>query len=384
MRFAASANPRPSVPLSRPAAASVHEIRNGTVKKMRGTVFHGPHDVRVERVDDPKLQTPTDALVRITRAGICGSDLHCYHGAMPAVPGFVLGHEGVGVVEEVGAGVDGLKKGDRVVVSGLVACGRCFFCRRGQPSQCAESGSAVFGYGSSSAGKLGWLGGEQSEAVRVPMADYTCYRLPDAIDDDVAVFLADILPTSFFGAINGNIRPGDTVAIFGCGPVGLCAVMSAKLFGPAEVIAVDSIPYRLELARKLGAFAVDTENAQQTILDRTDGRGADVTIEAVGNDAALTAAIMSARGGGTVSVIGVFAAPSFNFPIGYAFMRDLKFSIGLVNINAHIPELARLIEKGALDPRPLISHIMPLDDAAKGYEIFNARKDNVMKVLLKP
>ena len=351
---------------------------------MKGTVFHGPHDVRVERVDDPALQTPTDALVRITRAGICGSDLHAYHGAMPVVTGFVLGHEGVGVVEEVGAGVGRLKKGQRVVVSGLVACGRCFFCRRAQPSQCSESGSAVFGYGSAAAGKLGWLGGEQSEAVRVPMADYTCYPLPDAIDDDVAVFLADILPTSYFGAVNGNIRPGDTVAIFGCGPVGLSAVLSAKLFGPAEIIAVDSIPYRLELARKLGALAVDCEKANQTILDRTDGRGADVTIEAVGNDAALMAAIMAARGGGTVSVIGVFSAESFSFPIGYAFMRDLTFRIGLANINAHIPELSRLIEKGTLNPRPLISHIMPLDEAAKGYEIFNARKDNAMKVLLKP
>jgi len=351
---------------------------------MKGTVFHGPRDVRVERVDDPALETPTDALVRITRAGICGSDLHFYDGSLPIAPGFVLGHEGVGVIEEVGAGVDRLKKGDRVVVSGVVACGRCFFCRRGQSSQCAQSGSAVFGYGAQSAGKLGWLGGEQSEAVRVPMADYTCYPLPDAVDDNAAVFLADILPTGFFGALNGNIRPGDTVAIFGCGPVGLCAVMSAKLFGPAEVIAVDSIPYRLEWARKLGATPVIADQAHQTILDRTEGRGADVTIEAVGNDSALTAAIMAARPGGTVSVIGVFGTPSFNFPIGYAFMRDLTFRIGLANINAHIPELARLIERGAIDPRPLISHVMALDDAARGYEIFNARKDNVMKVLLKP
>jgi threonine dehydrogenase-like Zn-dependent dehydrogenase len=351
---------------------------------MKGTVFHGPHDVRVERVDDPTLQQPTDVLVRITRASICGSDLHPYHGEFPIVPGFVLGHEGVGVIEDVGAGVSGLKKGQRVVVSGLVACGRCFFCRRGQPSQCSEAGSAVFGFGSNSAGKLGWLGGEQAEAVRVPMANYTCYPLPDAIDDDAAVFLADILPTSYFAAINGNIRPGDTVAIFGCGPVGLCSVLSAKLFGPAEIIAVDNVPHRLELARKLGATPVKLEQAQQTILDHTEGRGADVAIEAVGNEAALTAAIMAARGGGTVSVIGVFAAPSFNFPIGYAFMRDLTFRIGLANINAHIPELARLIERGALDPRPLISHVLPLDDAAKAYEIFNARKDNVVKVLLKP
>src|SRR5882762_5707697 len=142
---------------------------------MKGTVFHGPHDVRVERVADPTIKTPTDALVRITRAGICGSDLHFYHGAFPIEPGFVLGHEGVGVIEEVGAGVERLKKGQRVVVSGVVACGRCFFCRRGQSSQCAEAGGAVFGYGANSAGKFGTLGGEQSEAVRVPMADYTCY-----------------------------------------------------------------------------------------------------------------------------------------------------------------------------------------------------------------
>jgi threonine dehydrogenase-like Zn-dependent dehydrogenase len=162
--------------------------------------------------------------------------------------------------------------------------------------------------------------------------------------------------------------------------------MCAKLFGPAEVIAVDSIPYRLEAARKLGAMPVNRGDgsAHPAILDLTDGRGADVTIEAVGNESALTAAIMAARGGGTVSVIGVFGMPWFNFPIGHAFMRDLTFRIGLANINAHIPELVRLMERGAIDPRPLISHVMPLDDAAKGYEIFSARTDNVMKVLLKP
>ena len=355
---------------------------------MKGTVFHGPHDVRVEQVDDPALKTPTDAMVRITRAGICGSDLHFYEGALPIVPGFVLGHEGVGVIEEVGAGVVALKKGDRVVVSGVVACGRCYFCRRGQSSQCAESGSAIFGYGANSAGKLGWLGGAQSEVVRVPMADYTCFALPDAIDDDAAVFLADMLPTAFFGALNGNIRPGDTVAIFGCGPVGLCAVMCAKLFGPAQVISVDSIPYRLELARKLGATPVNrgsgSGSSLQAIAELTDGRGADVTIEAVGKENALNSAIMSARGGGTVSVIGVFGMPWFNFPIYHAFTHDLTFRIGLANINAHIPELVRLMETGAIDPRPLISHVMPLDDAAKGYDIFSARTDNVMKVLLKP
>ena len=215
---------------------------------MKGTVFHGPHDVRVERVDDPTLQyAPTDALVRITRAGICGSDLHFYHGAFPIEPGFVLGHEGVGVIEEVGSGVDRLKKGDRAqsprawshaADASAVGAARPRNARKADPRFSATARVLAWR-------KLGWLGGEQSEAVRVPMADYTCYPLPAAIDDDAAVFLADILPTAYFGAINGNIRPGDSVAIFGCGPVGLCAVMSAKLFGPAEVIAVDSIPYRL-------------------------------------------------------------------------------------------------------------------------------------------
>ena len=219
----------------------------------------------------------------------------------------------------------------------------------------------------------GWAASNRKRcASRWPTTPAT--RSPTQSTTTAAVFLADILPTAYFGAINGNIRPGDTVAIFGCGPVGLCAVMTAKLFGPAEVIAVDSIPYRLELARKLGAFAVDAAEAPQTILDRTEGRGADVTIEAVGNENALTSAIMAARGGGTISVIGVFAVPYFNFPIGYAFAQDLTFRIGLANINAHIPQLSRLIEKGTLNPRPLISHTMPLDDAAKGYEILTPEK----------
>jgi alcohol dehydrogenase len=351
---------------------------------MKGAVFHGPHDVRVERVPDPKIKSPTDALVRITRAAICGSDLHFYRAELPVEPGFVLGHEGVGVIEEVGASVTRLKKGQRVVVSGVVACGECFFCRRGQPSQCDVTGAGVFGYGRNSAGKLGELGGEQSEAVCVPMADYTCYPLPDAIGDDAAVFLADILPTAYFGALGGDIRPGDTVAVFGCGPVGLCAVLAAQLFGPAEVIAVDSVPYRLELAKKLGATPVTLAEANQKILNSTDGRGADVSIEAVGNEGALNAAFENVRGGGTVSMVGVMGKPTWEYPMMLAFRRDLTFRVGLANINAHIPELARLIAAGRIDPRPIISHVLPLDQAAHGYQIFDARTEGAIKILLKP
>src|SRR5215831_13347647 len=251
--FAAAANANPSVRLSRRLRPRPdwRRLRQRHLR-MKATVFHGPRDVRVETVPDPIVKSPTDAIVRITRAAICGSDLHSYHGNQQVVPGFVLGHEGVGVVEEVGKAVSHLKKGQRVVVAGAVACGQCFFCRRGQVAQCSVSGAAVFGYGKNFAGTFGEIGGEQAEAVTVPLADYTCYALPDSIHDEAAIFLADILPTGYFGALIGDIRPGATVAIFGCGPVGLCATRAEQLFGPAEVIAVDELPYRLALARKLG------------------------------------------------------------------------------------------------------------------------------------
>ena len=351
---------------------------------MKATVFHGPRDVRIEKVPDPALKSPTDAIVRITRAAICGSDLHSYHGNQQVMPGFVLGHEGVGVIEEVGKGVTHLKKGQRVVVAGAVACGDCFFCRRGQVAQCIVSGAAVFGYGRNFAGTFGDIGGEQAEAVTVPLADYTCFPLPDAITDDAAVFLADILPTGYFGAINGNIKPGDIVAVFGCGPVGLCAIIASQLFGPAEVIAVDSFPYRLELARKLGATAVKIDEAQKTILDHTDGRGADVTIEAVGHISALEGAFQGVRGGGTLSMVGVISDPSTSFPMMLAFMKGVRFQTGLANIRSNIPHLARLMEHGKIDPRPIISHTLPLDETPYGYKIFDARSEGALKVLIKP
>ncbi|MGO9603054.1 MAG: zinc-binding dehydrogenase [Candidatus Binataceae bacterium] len=351
---------------------------------MKATVFHGPRDVRIEKVPDPVIKSPTDAIVRITRAAICGSDLHSYHGNQQVMPGFVLGHEGVGVIEEIGAGVSHLKKGQRVVVAGAVACGECFFCRRGQVAQCSVSGAAVFGYGKNFAGTFGDIGGEQAEAVTVPLADYTCYALPDSVTDDAAIFLADILPTGYFGAINGDIHPGDTVAIFGCGPVGLCAIIAAQLFGPAEVIAVDNFPYRLELARKLGATPVTIAEAQKTILDHTDGRGADVTIEAVGHVSALEAAFTAVRGGGALSMVGVISDPSISFPMMMAFMKDLTFRTGLANIRSNIPHLAKLIERGKIDPRPIISHTLSLDETPYGYKIFDARTEGALKVLLKP
>lgn len=351
---------------------------------MKAAVFHGPRDVRVETVPDPTITSPNQAVVKITRAALCGSDLHAYHGRDPYVPGFVIGHEAVGIVEEVGAAVTRFRKGDRVVVSCVVSCGECFFCRRGQPAQCSESGPAVLGFGVNAAGKLGEVGGCQAQAVAVPFADYTLYPLPEAIDDDLAVFLADILPTAYFGALNGDIRPGDTVAVFGCGPVGLCAVMTASLFGPAEIIAVDMVPYRLELARKLGAVAIHVSEATQKIMERTEGRGADVCIEAVGASASLDAALASARPGATVSMIGVLSAPTYEFPMMLSLMRGLTFRVGLGNMRNNIPHLARLVEKGRIDPRPLISHTFPLDKVPYGYQIFDAHTEGALKVLIKP
>jgi alcohol dehydrogenase len=351
---------------------------------MKATIFHGPRDVRVESVPDPKITAPNQAIVRITRAAICGSDMHSYHGRDQMLPGFVLGHEAIGIVEETGTAVTHIKKGQRVVIACVVSCGECFFCRRGQPSQCSETGSAVLGFGKNAAGKLGDVGGCQSEAISVPFADYTLYPLPESITDEQAVFLADILPTGFFGALNGDIRPGDTVAIYGCGPVGLCALLAAGLFGPSEIISIDTVPHRLELAQKLGATAVNVAQANQTIMDRTNGRGADVCIEAVGSEAALNDAFLSVRGAGTVSMIGVVGTPTFAYPMMLAFMKNLTFRAGIANMRNNIPHLARLIEKGRLDPTPLVSHILPLNETPHGYQIFDARSEGALKVLIKP
>jgi alcohol dehydrogenase len=351
---------------------------------MKATIFHGPRDVRVESVPDPKITAPNQAIVRITRAAICGSDMHSYHGRDQMVPGFVLGHEAIGIVEETGPAVTRIKKGQRVVIACVVSCGECFFCRRGQPSQCSETGSAVLGFGKNAAGKLGDVGGCQSQAISVPFADYTLYPLPESITDEQAVFLADILPTGFFGALNGDIRPGDTVAIYGCGPVGLCALLAAGLFGPSEIISIDTVPHRLELAQKLGATAVNVAQANQTIMDRTNGRGADVCIEAVGSEAALNDAFLSVRGAGTVSMIGVVGTPTFAYPMMLAFMKNLTFRAGIANMRNNIPHLARLIEKGRLDPTPLVSQILPLSETPHGYEIFDARSEGALKVLIKP
>ncbi len=349
---------------------------------MKAVIFHGVGDVRVETVPDPSIEHPTDAIVKITTCAICGSDLHPYHGRVGVGDVFPIGHEFVGVVEAVGPEVRGVRPGDRVVAPFSVSCGGCYYCRNRLPSQCATTGRGVFGMGK----RRGSFPGAQAEYIRVPYAGAMLEPFPPGLGDDQMIFLADILPTGYFCAESGGIRPGDTVALFGCGPVGLCALMAAQLFGPAEVLAVDRVAYRLAMARDLGAVPIDAGRADPVaaIRDRTGGRGADVALEAVGHEAALTMALHGVRAGGTVSVVGVYAEEAYPFPIGQAFVKGVTFRIGTCPARAYIPQLMPLLTTKRLDPTRLITHRLPLAQAPDGYTIFDRKEENALKILLKP
>jgi threonine dehydrogenase-like Zn-dependent dehydrogenase len=349
---------------------------------MKAVVFHGKGDVRVETVPDPSIEHPTDAIVRITTSAICGSDLHPYHGRVGVGDVFPIGHEFVGVVEAVGTEVRGVRRGDRVVAPFSVSCGSCYYCLNRLPSQCERTGRGVFGMGK----RRGSFPGAQAEFIRVPFAGHMLEPFASGLTDDQMIFLADILPTGFHCAENGEIRPGDTVALFGCGPVGLCALMSAQLFGPAQVLAVDRVGYRLEMARAMGAVPIDASQVDPAaaILDRTGGRGADVVLEAVGHESALSLAFQVARAGGTVSVVGVYAEESFSFPIGQAFVKGVTLRIGTCPARNYIRQLMPLLVTGRLDPTRLITHRMPLAEAPRGYAIFDRKDESALKILLRP
>jgi 2-desacetyl-2-hydroxyethyl bacteriochlorophyllide A dehydrogenase len=346
---------------------------------VRGIVFHGPNDVRVETVPDPTLRDRRSAVIRVTRASICGSDLHLVHGSVPAEPGVVIGHEGVGVVEDAGGEVRRFRKGDRVIVPAVVGCGDCEPCRRGYPVGCVTFVNKVFGLSSD-------LPGCQAELIAVPNADVNLWRTPPEMSDEQVLFLTDILPTGYYAAENANIKPGQTVVIIGCGPVGLCALLAAQLFGPAAVLAVDRVGYRLEKARSYGALPIDAskEDVWQQVFEATDGRGAHAVIEAVGAPETVHLAFELVRTGGTVSVVGVLIQQDFAFPMGTAFMKDLTFRVGLVNVARYIPALVPLIRSGRLDPAALISHRLPLAEGQRAYELFDRRDDGCLKVALQP
>jgi threonine dehydrogenase-like Zn-dependent dehydrogenase len=345
---------------------------------VRALTFQGAKTVRLDEVPKPSVQGPDEALVRVTTGAICGSDLHLYHERVPIQAGAVLGHEFVGIVEAVGDHVTRVKPGDRVVACFFTYCGHCFYCRRGWFSQCESKG--VFGYGE----HFGNLGGGQAEYCVAPFADHTLEPIPTAVSDEQALFVGDILATGFFGAERAGVQPGDSVAVIGCGPVGLMAIMSARLMGAARILAVDMVTSRLEMAGRLGAIPIDARSvhSSQAVKDETGGQGADRAIEAVGLSATIETAIHSVRRGGTVSVVGVPDTTAADFPFMKMWWDDLTFTGGVCNVPAYMRQLLDLIEAGRLDPAQIVSHRMSLDDGVRAYEMFDSRE--ATKILLEP
>jgi alcohol dehydrogenase len=347
-------------------------------KTMKAVVYHGPNDIRLEDVPVPKIIEPDDAIVRVTTSTICGTDIHIQHGGIPAVkPGTIIGHEFCGEVVEVGPNVQDAKVGDRVAVSCITQCGQCFYCTRSEYAHCV-TGSWIFGH---------LIDGCQAEYVRVPHANMGLHKIPEGLTDEDVLFVGDILSTGYFGAERGRIKPGDTVAVMGSGPVGMCAMATARLWGPAQIIAVDTNEHRLEVAVKQGIADVAVNPAKEDAVKRIreltdDGRGADVTIEAVGVKGTYELALEAVRAGGNVSIIGVFEDPQ-ELPMNNLWIKNITISMGLVNAD-HIPELMKLIKAGKLDMRFLITHRAPLNDIIKGYDVFGNKKDNVLKWIVTP
>jgi threonine dehydrogenase-like Zn-dependent dehydrogenase len=347
---------------------------------MRALTFADIGRVEMADVPRPTIEEPTDVVVRVTTTAICGSDLHVLHGRIPGMtPGGVLGHEFVGVVEDVGAEVRTVKSGDRVLASFTIPCGVCWFCGKGLFSRCPDQ--RVFGYGMF----LGDLNGAQAEYVRVPNADLCLRVIDDSLSDETVLFAGDIFTTGYDCAVEARIEEGDVVVVQGCGPVGLMAIQAARTFKPSVIYAVDTVAQRLEMAQGFGAIPVDASavHVPSHIQDHTGGRGADVLLECVGAIPALAGSIDIVRAGGTISVIGVYSEPEMEFPLNLTFVKaiDLKFC-GTANIVGRWDQALALIASGAADPASIISHRMPLDDAVRGYELFAARE--AMKVVLTP
>ena len=362
---------------------------------MKAICWYGKRDVRVEDVPEPKLLTKRDAIVKTTLTAICGSDLHLYHGDIPAMKeGDILGHEFMGEVVEVGTEVPNLKKGDRVVVPCCIACGNCFFCQNGMTALCDNSNpNASAGNGSGPAGMFGYshlfggYAGGQAQYVRVPFADFGPMKIPDSVSDERALFLTDIFPTGYTAAENCNIRPGDVIAVWGCGPVGQFAIRSAFLLGAERVIAIDNVSSRLKLAAAAGAETLDFTrvDVSDQLEQLTGGRGPDACIDAAGISApdVVGQAIRACRKGGIISMPGAYSGHVDKFPLGSAFIKGLTLKTGPTNVHTWMKPLLQRIETGAIDPSFVISHRLPLGDGPKGYDLFDGR-DGCIKVVLKP
>lgn len=390
---------------------------------MRATCWMGMNHVQVRDVPDPVLLTDRDAIVKVTSTAICGSDLHLYDGFVPEMKrGDVLGHEFMGEVVELGSAVGNLRVGDRVVVPFPIACGACWQCQRGMTAVCensnpnaglvekiwGHSASGIFGYSHLTGG---YQGG-QAEYVRVPFADVGPMKVDDDLTDEQVLFLTDILPTGYMGAEMADIEKGDVVAVWGCGPVGQFAIASARLLGAGTVIGIDPVAYRRAMAaEKAGADHVidsDAEDVMQVLKDLTGGRGPDRVIDAVGLEAhhgkplinavdrakqatmietdrphALRQAVLSVRSGGVVSIVGVYGGFMDTFPIGSLMNRSITVRTGQTHVHRYLRPLLERIRKGEIDPTFIITHRMPLEDAAKGYDVFRHKQDECMKVVLK-
>jgi threonine dehydrogenase-like Zn-dependent dehydrogenase len=389
---------------------------------MKAVCWHGANDVRVESVPDPQILNPRDAILKVTSATICGSDLHIYDGYIPTMqPGDIIGHEFIGEIVEIGSEVQQLKKGDRVVVSSIIGCGQCPYCSQQMWSLCDNSNpngwmqeplmgfgtAGIFGYSH----MFGGYAGAQAEYVRVPFADFGALKVPDGIPDAKLLPISDAFPTGYMGADLCGIQPGDTVAIWGCGPVGQFAMLSAYMLGAERVIAIDRFPERLQLARdfaKAETINYEEVDAGEALKEMTGGRGPDCCIDAVGLEAhgmgaegiydkakqavrletdrphVLRQMMVACRKGGTLSIMGVYSGFVDKMPLGAAFNKGLTFRMGQMHGQKYMSMLLDRVLDGEVDPSAVFTHTLPLADAPKGYEMFKHKQDNCIKVLLKP
>src|SRR3954463_9399323 len=344
---------------------------------MQAVTFQAPGEVQLDERPEPELIERDDAIVRVEAAGVCGSHLHIYHGRVQMEQGFTLGHEFVGTVVAAGDDLTGVAEGDRVLGCFCSACGKCFFCRRGQFHKCDEG--RVFGHGKT----LGSLQGAQADQVLVPHADLTLRRVPEGMTDDAALFAGDVMGTGYHAVAEAGVEPGDVVAVLGLGPVGLCAVQAAKAGGAAKGIAIDTVEDRLKPAESFGAEPVHlTEgDPRAAVKAATEGRGVDVAVDAVGHPDALELACRLARKAGTVSAIGVYAE-RVDVHMGIVWIKALTLRTGHANVIGHVDRVLAMLDAGVLDPQPLVTHHMKLDDAPEAYAVYDRRE--ALKIVMTP
>jgi alcohol dehydrogenase len=343
---------------------------------MQAVTFQAPGEVRVEDRPEPELLADDDAIVRVDATGVCGSDLHIYHGRVQIEPGFTIGHEFVGEVVAAGDGATEVAEGDRVLGCYCTACGNCFFCRRGEYHKCDEG--RVFGHGAT----LGSLQGAQAERVLVPHANLTLRRVPEGMTADAALFAGDVMGTGYHAIAQAGLEPGDTAAVLGLGPVGLCAVQAARAAGAAKVIAIDTVEERLRMAESFGAEPVHlTEEDPRAAVKAATGRGVDVAVDAVGHQDALELACRLARKAGTVSVIGVYAERT-PVHMGIVWIKALTLRTGHANVIGHVDRVLSMMDAGLLDPAPLVTHHMALQEAAEAYAVYDRRE--ALKIVMSP